>query len=147
MWPHIKPILLVIILATTMLISFKHGSVLENTTKCLKPFNLIHTTIPNYNWVTRILAHTLDFILSPAKNYIKSNSMFCCFSLYHMLQKKKSRSGAKSCAYRCIPSRAHPLCWMVQLFHCIIDKWVGLSYFVWHIQIKVNRNIMCTLYS
>ena len=35
-------------------------AVLENTTKCSVTFYLVHTTIPNYNSMTRILAHTLD---------------------------------------------------------------------------------------
>ena len=31
-----------------------HGRVLENTTKCLVTFYLVHITIPNYDRVTRI---------------------------------------------------------------------------------------------
>ena len=60
MWRHIKPILQVIALATAMLVSSLHGAVLENRTKCPVTFYLLHTIIPNYNWVTRVLAHTLS---------------------------------------------------------------------------------------
>ena len=49
---HIKPILQVIILTTTMLVSSLYGAVLKNTTKCPITFYLVHTAKPNYNWVT-----------------------------------------------------------------------------------------------
>ena len=66
MWRHFKPILQVITLATAMMVSSLHGAVLENTTKCPVTFYLVHTIIPNYNWVTKILAHThLAGILIP----------------------------------------------------------------------------------
>ena len=55
MWRHIKPILQVIILTTTMLVSFLYSLVLENTTKCPRTFYLVHNHDTNYNCVTRIL--------------------------------------------------------------------------------------------
>ena len=61
MWCHIKPILQVIILVTTMLVSFFYLWYLK-TTKCPRPFHLIDIILPNYNCVKRILAPHLDEI-------------------------------------------------------------------------------------
>ena len=74
MWRHIKPILQVIVLATTMLVSSLHRAVLENTTKC-PVLNLVHTTIP----VTRILAHTLDWNFG---SFYEVNQKFKHFLLF-----------------------------------------------------------------
>ena len=60
---HLKPILQIIILTTAILVSFFHSLVLENTTKCPRNFHLVHIIIPNFNWVTRILVHTLRWNL------------------------------------------------------------------------------------
>ena len=58
MWRHIKQILQVIIPKTAMLVSSPHRMVLSKATKYFITFNLVHTTLPNYNWVIRISAHT-----------------------------------------------------------------------------------------
>ena len=36
-------------MATAMLVSYLHGAVLKNPTKCPITFDLVHTIIPNYN--------------------------------------------------------------------------------------------------
>ena len=86
-----KPILQVIIFATAMLVSSLHGAVLENTGKCAVSFYLVHTTIPNYNSVTRILAPILGWNFN---SFYEVNQKFkcflfcccCCFSLYRAIQ-------------------------------------------------------------
>ena len=57
-----------------MLVSSLHEAVLENTSNCPVIFYLVHTTIPNYNWVTRILA-ALALSENIFKNLIKIISM------------------------------------------------------------------------
>ena len=64
-----------------------HSPVLENTTKCSVSFQLVHTTIPNYNWMTRISAHT------PSWNFKSfyaawSFSNFFLSSQYRAVQKE-----------------------------------------------------------
>ena len=46
-------------LATAMLVSCSHVMVLGKATKYSITFYLVHTTLPNYNRVTRLSAHTL----------------------------------------------------------------------------------------
>ena len=82
---------------------------LENTTKCPATFHIVHFIIPNYNWVTRILVHT-----SQVKFKIllwSEPKIIACFAvfLHTALCKRKPRSGAKSCVYKCVPRRANPL--------------------------------------
>ena len=107
MWCHIKPILQVIILATAMLVSSLQGAVLENTTKSVT-FYLVHTTIPNYNWVTRILANTLG---GNFNSFYEVNQKFKRFLLFFSIPrhtKRKPSGGAKSSAYGCVPPHANP---------------------------------------
>ena len=108
MWHHIKPILQVIALATVMLISTPHSLVLPwNTTKCPRTFYLDYIIIPNFNWVTRILAHTwvkFEVLLwseSTIIAYFVVFSIPCC-------TKRKPRSGVKSFAYECVLRHANP---------------------------------------
>ena len=118
MWCRIKPILQVIILATAMLLSILHSSVLENTTKCPRTFNLVHITIPNCNWVTRILAHHLVEISNPVMKKIPNNCMFCCFfSVPHSTKRKLGR-GAKSCKYGCVLRHTNPLSSKLRCPYC-----------------------------
>ena len=80
MWRHIKPNLQVIILATAMLVSFLHSAALENTTKCPRTYYLVHATIPNYNWVTRIIPHTLGWNFKSCYEVSpKETCAFLCF--------------------------------------------------------------------
>ena len=61
MWRHMKLILQVVALATTMLVSCSpcsHVKVLGRATKCSITFYLVYTMLPNYNRVTRKSAHT-----------------------------------------------------------------------------------------
>ena len=46
-----------------MFVSFVHGPLLENTSKCNGSFYLFHTKIPNYHRVTRISADTPGWYL------------------------------------------------------------------------------------
>ena len=103
MWRHIKPILQVIILVTTMLVSSPHCLALENTIKCPTTFHIVHIIIPNYNWVTRILAQTLRWNLK--SSYGMNKKKIACFFVVFLLTvlcKRKPRSGAKSCAFKCV---------------------------------------------
>ena len=61
MWHHIKRVLQVIRIATSLLVSSPHRTVLGKTTKCSSTFYLVHTTLPNYNRVTRVSAHRLHW--------------------------------------------------------------------------------------
>ena len=90
---HIRPILQVIVLMTTMLVSSLHSLVLENTTKHPRTFHLSYIIIPNYNWVTRILARTLGWIWNSVMKWIQNNSVFCCFSPYRTVQNGNHRAG------------------------------------------------------
>ena len=104
MWRHIMPILQVIILATAMLVSSLQRAVLENTIKFPITFYLGHTTIPNYNWVTRILAHTISGNFNSFYE-LKVQAFFCCFSLYWAKQKGNQAAGqshARMGAYRVV---------------------------------------------
>ena len=51
----------------------------KNTTKCPVTFYLVHTTIPNYNRVTRILAHTLG---GNFKSFCEVNQKFQRFLFF-----------------------------------------------------------------
>ena len=55
---QLKQILQVIVLGTAMLVSCSHVKVQGKATKCTITFYLVHTTLPNYNRVTRISTHT-----------------------------------------------------------------------------------------
>ena len=59
----------------------------KKPTKWPVTFYLVHTTIPNYNWVTRILAHTHS-----EEILIESSSVFF-FSLYRTTQKGNQAAG------------------------------------------------------
>ena len=74
----------------------------------LVTFYLVHTTIPNYNRVTRILAHTLG---GNFKSFCEVNQKFKCFLFFSLPvnTKRKPGCGAKSCAYRSAPRHANPL--------------------------------------
>ena len=87
--------------ATAMLVSCRHRSVWQNTTKCHRTFYLVHVTMPNFKRVTRILEHTFfQFqILLQSKKKKKKNSVFCCLSVYRE---------EKSCAYSCVLPHANP---------------------------------------
>ena len=68
-----------------------------------------HIIIPNCNWVTRILAHTLgrNFYSFYEVNY-KFKPFLLFFSIPHHTKRKPS-SEAKLCAYGCVPCCANPL--------------------------------------
>ena len=105
MWHQITPILQVIILMTTMLVSSLHSMVLENTTKCYYFFYLVHTTIPNYEWQEYQHTHSVK-ILNTSMKWISSSPVFYsipCFT------KRKPRDVAKLCVYKCVPRCANPL--------------------------------------
>ena len=109
MWSHIKPILQVIIISITMLVSSLHGTVMENITKCSITFYLVHITIPNYNWVKRIAAHTLgsNFKSFHEENWNSSISLFVF--LHTTLYTRETKSYGKiismqECTASCKPS-------------------------------------------
>ena len=98
----------VIILATTILVSFFHNFVSENNTKCPSKVCFVYIRISTYNWVIGILAYTLKWnFKNPFKNWIQ-NYCASCFP-YHAVQKKKPWSGHQSCICKCIPHCVHPL--------------------------------------
>ena len=133
---HIKPILQVIILTTTMLVSSLHGVVLDNTTKCPVTFYLVHTTIPNYNWVTRIIStHTgWNFFLRIRK--LKVSAFFCCFSLYCAIQKGNQAT---------VQNRAHMGAYrVVQTLYMASSSGIPLPISVHHPRIKIGWSI-CTM--
>ena len=107
MWRHIKQILQVIILATAMLVSCSHRTVLGKATKCSITFYLVHTTLSNYNWVTRISAHTHWVEIS--NPLYKVNQRFKCFFFHTMLCKRKPRDLEKSCTCKCVLRRTNAL--------------------------------------
>ena len=107
MWRHIKPILQVIILATAMLVSSLHRVVLENTTKCPLTFYLVHTTIPNYIWVLRILAHMLTEV-NEANLKFKHSLLFF---FYTAPCKNETKQRGKIVRVGCIPRCANPRYW------------------------------------
>ena len=87
-----------------------HGAVLENTIKCPKTFYLVHTTIPNYNWVTRISAHTFNSVeILILSKLIKSSSILLLFFSILCHAERKPSNVTKSCTYRCVLCRANPL--------------------------------------
>ena len=61
-------------------------------TKCLVTFYLVHSTIPNYNSVTRILAHKLG---GNFESFCEVNQKFMCFSLSHAIQKGNQAGGGE----------------------------------------------------
>ena len=86
---HIKQILQIIILATTILISFLHGTVLRKATKCSITVYLVHTT-SDYNQVSRISGHSPSVEISKPSTKSKVRG-FCCFSPYQAVQKETKR--------------------------------------------------------
>ena len=73
----------------------------HNKMSCLT-FYLVHTSITTYNRVTRILVHTHGGNLKSFCE-IKSSCVFCCFSLYHVIQKRNQAAGqncSRISAYR-----------------------------------------------
>ena len=64
--------------------------------------------MPNYAWVTRILKHTSSWNFKSCYEVIKITAG-CVVFLHTTSLKRKPRSGAKSCAYRCVPRLANPL--------------------------------------
>ena len=83
---------------------------LSGTGKYNKMANTIKT-LPNYNWVTRILAHTLSGNLNCFYKVLKSKK-FKLFLLFFSIlgrTKRKPSDVAKSCVYGCITWRANPL--------------------------------------
>ena len=130
MWHHdIMPILKVIILVTTMLVSSLHTMVLENTTKCPIAFHLICIIILNYNWVTRILAHTLRWNLKSCYKVLKSK-ITTCFVVFlnTTLYKEETKEWTSICAYKCVPHHANPL--LRILFCCTQRDWVRSKLYV-----------------
>ena len=98
----VKQKLQAIILATAMLVSCSHVTVLGKATECSITFYLVHTTLPNYNWVTRISAHTHSYEISnPSMKKIESSNAFllcfvkprCAKGIQDMLQ-NRARVGA-----------------------------------------------------
>ena len=73
---HIKQILQVIILATAMLVSCSHVTVLGKATKCSITFYLVHIYYQIMNRVTRISAHTLDKSHILPRSNFESSSVF-----------------------------------------------------------------------
>ena len=85
------------------------------------PFYLVHTTLPNYNWVTRISIsiHTqLKFQILPWSK-LKVQAFFLFVFLHTTLYNKERRDVAKSCANRCITRRANPL-WKLTFCHFLL---------------------------
>ena len=72
--------------------------------KCPVTFYLVHTTVPNYNTVTRILALTLGINFT---NH-KFKRLLLFFSIPRHTRRKPS-VGEKSCAHRCVLLRANSL--------------------------------------
>ena len=73
------------------------------------PCYLVHTTIPNYNWVKRLSA---DVLCWNCKSFYEVNQKFKRFLLFFSIPhhtKRKPRVVAKSCTYRCVPRFANPL--------------------------------------
>ena len=74
-----------------------HGIEKHNKMSC--SFYLVHTTVPNYNRVTRVLAHTLG---GTFKSFCEVNQkfkrfFFCCFSLYRAILKGNQAAGQNRC--------------------------------------------------
>ena len=75
--------------------------------KCPRTFYLVLTTIPNYNWVTRISAHTFCWNFN-SFHEVKFKCVLLIFSIPHHTKRKPS-GVAESCAYRCVPRRTNLL--------------------------------------
>ena len=83
--------------------SSSHTAALENTTKCPITFYLLHTTIPNYNLVTRLLEHTFS---GNFDSFYEVNSKFKHFLFFYTKPYKKKGNQA---AWQ---NRANPLYYM-----------------------------------
>ena len=93
MWRHIKPVLQSSYSGPPCWFPFLHSLKLENTTKSLKTFHLVHIIIPNCNWVTRILAHPLKLKFKILL-WSKSKIIVCFFIFLHTALYKKRNQGA-----------------------------------------------------
>ena len=71
----------------------------ENTTKCSVTFYLVHTTVPNYNRVTRILAHTLG---GNSESFCKVNQKFQRFFVVFLYMRNIKGNQAAGQNHACI---------------------------------------------
>ena len=123
MWRHIEQILQVIVLTTAMLVSCLHGMVLG---KCSKTSYLVHTTLSNYNRVTRISAHTLSWNF---KSLHKVNRKFRGFLLFssipHCTKGKQEmlQNHLHVCAYYIVQT----LYWMLKWFPPLLPTLIYMN--------------------
>ena len=75
-------------------------------------FSSVHTIIPNYNWVTRILANTLSWnfysFYEVSKKFKRFFFLFFFFCIPRHTKRKPS-FGAKSCTNWCVLCCSNPL--------------------------------------
>ena len=85
-------------------------------------FYLVHSTISNYNWVTRILAHTLG---GNFESFCEVNPVFEHFVLFFSIPRHtKGNPSGRAKLYRCILHRANPLLPLKFIqFYCRIWIW------------------------
>ena len=128
----IRLILQVIVLATAMLVSYPHSLVLKNTAECPRTFHLVYIIIPNFNWVTRMLALSwvkFEILLWSQSKIIVCFVVFLHTALHKKETKKRGKNHAHMCAYRIVQTLY--LAWTQQPVLVNLLAWTYLTWFSW----------------